>query len=827
MKILFLTNLYPPHFIGGYELGCSAVVEAFKERGHQVKVLTSTYGVRRPVVEGHIHRVLRIDRRRLPSKASIIRKELMNQKHFRTMVSAFRPDVIFCWNMAGISLSMVRQAEDENIPVCYYLFDNWIATWEMDHWYQYWLWSPPAVSRFLRFFCSMTGLVPHPAVLDLSHAFFASRYLRDVAAMTGKPAENSPVIPWGIPVEQFARPRADNPPRRLLYVGQIVPLKGVHTAVRALALLKDEGTLTLTIAGDADFQPAYTEHLKKLAEDCGISDRVRFAGKVAPPDIPELYANHDIMIFPSEWDEPFGITQLEAMAAGLVVVGTATGGSAEILEHTVNALTFEKGNPESCAYQVRRLLADEALFRSLRDQALRAVERTFSQERLITELEGRLTGVQYRPVDISTGPRPDVPGYERKNSTNNIRSTAVFFQKLLSTAVLVVFHVLRKIKLRIQDASDRSRPAVLIVQLGEEEDALLSIPFLDQLHRSERFRSIVVAAQPVTEYIFAGLPFLARTLSFELKSVRGWRQFSRGHIQWWTQALGLRYRYFRREKVDIAVSLRWLNDHCQAASAAIMNVSGARTLIGFHEAQTDMFAQLLDHFVTEGPVRTCPASEVERQRMMLNHLGITDEQPRTVYSRINHRAERKDAAGQSIRKEPVIAISPGGSTSVMCWPLERFIEVTIWLQTTLHASIDVVGHAKERPACTGLYESLHEKGELIIGNYILPQELPSLNQRYDLFLGNENVHLYAFASAGVPCVGLFGPGDSTRLDSRSVENRIVRVDIACSPCYDSCMFQRTYCMHGITTDSVKKALLAIMDRVSSVRNDGDGVNCLE
>ena len=58
MKILVVTNFYPPHYVGGYELGCRDVVEGLRQRGHKVDVLTSTWGVDRPLQEGGVHRWL-------------------------------------------------------------------------------------------------------------------------------------------------------------------------------------------------------------------------------------------------------------------------------------------------------------------------------------------------------------------------------------------------------------------------------------------------------------------------------------------------------------------------------------------------------------------------------------------------------------------------------------------------------------------------------------------------------------------------------------------------------------------------------------------------
>ena len=63
MRILTLSNLYPPHYVGGYELRCGKVVEALRRRGHSVEVLTSNHGVggdRPPAEDNSVNRSLRI-----------------------------------------------------------------------------------------------------------------------------------------------------------------------------------------------------------------------------------------------------------------------------------------------------------------------------------------------------------------------------------------------------------------------------------------------------------------------------------------------------------------------------------------------------------------------------------------------------------------------------------------------------------------------------------------------------------------------------------------------------------------------------------------------
>jgi len=79
----------------------------------------------------------------------------------------------------------------------------------------------------------------------------------------------------------------------------------------------------------------------------------------------------DAVIFPSEWDEPFGLVPIEAMACGTPVIATGVGGSGEFLVDGANCLRFKAGDPASLAEAVRRLAGDPALRSDLVSGGLR------------------------------------------------------------------------------------------------------------------------------------------------------------------------------------------------------------------------------------------------------------------------------------------------------------------------------------------------------------------------------------------------------------------------------------------------------------------------
>ena len=111
---------------------------------------------------------------------------------------------------------------------------------------------------------------------------------------------------------------------------------------------------------------------------------------------------HDILIFPSIWEEPFGLSHLEAMACGTAVVSTDRGGCAELIVHSQNALRFEAGDPVSLADQIALLVAEPRLGPRIAATARRTVEERYDVQRYAKAL---LSHVEKRsPIDTPKTP---------------------------------------------------------------------------------------------------------------------------------------------------------------------------------------------------------------------------------------------------------------------------------------------------------------------------------------------------------------------------------------------------------------------------------------
>ena len=106
--------------------------------------------------------------------------------------------------------------------------------------------------------------------------------------------------------------------------------------------------------------------------------------------MPALLRRFDVLVFPSVWEEPLARVMQEAMATGLVVVGTTTGGSKELLVDGETGLAFAAEDAAGLAAQLTRLAAEPGLYPRLAKAGRQAVVERFNIERMVDQVEGYL-----------------------------------------------------------------------------------------------------------------------------------------------------------------------------------------------------------------------------------------------------------------------------------------------------------------------------------------------------------------------------------------------------------------------------------------------------
>ena len=399
MRILVVTNFYPPHHIGGYELRCEDVVHGLRDRGHDLSVLTSKHGLRRPETTAGVHRQLHLGGLSTLPDGGLLGAatvEFLDHRTLNGMICRLKPQLISIWNLAGLADSVLTTIQQLKIPAVYDISDDWlIKKLHKNVWRRKSKTGIRRVSKTLLRLLLKLGLpysiLQSPDDFRPHACYFTSKALKQLYLSWGFPLATAPVIYCGIALDKYiSRERKDlNSQIKLLFVGQLERQKGTHTALQAFAnLVNCRGVkgARITIVGTGRDQD-YDRLLRDTVVRANLQDRVEFLGKVPRDAMPRIYNSHDILIFPSIVEEAFSLTLLEAMASGLAVVGTATGGSKEILIDEWNSLTFRPGDTDQLTTQLERLMASDELRQHLSQNALKTVRPRFDITYMVDQIE--------------------------------------------------------------------------------------------------------------------------------------------------------------------------------------------------------------------------------------------------------------------------------------------------------------------------------------------------------------------------------------------------------------------------------------------------------
>ena len=205
--------------------------------------------------------------------------------------------------------------------------------------------------------------------------------------------------------------------KQLLFIGRISPEKGVHVLVDAFGIVaRRMPDVRLTVVGPDGAAPAeYFGGLNReprmvalaplFSTDYGafvrarvspdVADRVKFVGFVPHYELAELYRAADVLVFPS-LEEAAGNPLIEAMAAGVPIVSTRTGGIPEYVDDGQTGILAEPADAQSLADAIMRLLQDENLRRTMGAAGRQRAVGRFSCEHLARNVLSQYMAVVHR-----------------------------------------------------------------------------------------------------------------------------------------------------------------------------------------------------------------------------------------------------------------------------------------------------------------------------------------------------------------------------------------------------------------------------------------------
>ena len=195
------------------------------------------------------------------------------------------------------------------------------------------------------------------------------------------------VVHNGIDIDRFARPIADDDARPVLIgtVGHLAPIKGHDVFVRAAALISAlrQDVRFVIIGEDKSPQMGYRKFLESLVAELGLCGSVTMPGW--QDDIPGALSSLTLFVSAAR-SEPFGLSIVEAMAAGLPIVAAASEGALEIIEDGVSGKLVPVDDPESLAQAINNLL-DDPLERSRLGRNAQLAAQHYSLARMVSDIE--------------------------------------------------------------------------------------------------------------------------------------------------------------------------------------------------------------------------------------------------------------------------------------------------------------------------------------------------------------------------------------------------------------------------------------------------------
>jgi glycosyltransferase involved in cell wall biosynthesis len=420
MKILFLTLFYPPDQIGGTECYTHNLAKGMLKAGHQVNVIcvgnweTGTKywdGLTEDIYEGVKVYRHELNWKQAPDPNRYLYDNPFIAQKLETYLKEHRPDVVHITSCITLSASVIQTIRQTGIPIVITLTDYWFLCPRVNlvrsngslcdgqvtaaqcvscmssntKLYQ-------RMNNFLsrsvldRLFLAMSrysiltrwrGL--RGSVIDIRHRntflrtmlgltdcmISPSIELKRIFVLNGVEEASIRVMPHGHDLSWLDTysGKTLSGKIRFGFLGQILPIKGVHLLIEASQTLGRSNPHELLIFGDIQKDTSYASSLMKIA---GNSPHIKFMGPFAHHTLARVLEQIDVAVVPSTWYENNPLIIQEAFAAQTPIITTNLGGMKEFVHHLVNGLLFERGDVRDLASQMQTLINTHGLLGRLK-----------------------------------------------------------------------------------------------------------------------------------------------------------------------------------------------------------------------------------------------------------------------------------------------------------------------------------------------------------------------------------------------------------------------------------------------------------------------------
>ena len=354
MRLLLITNLYPPQELGGYGRCMADFAWGLQQRGHTLQVLSSdapylgssSAGPSAEPVDRRLH--LKgsfqggVHQLQDPAARAII--DAHNQALLKHWLGQGSWDGILLGNLDLLGTEMLDPLLASGLPLLHHI--GFV--------------TPPYPPE------QMPGRSSRYRVLAASAA------VRQCLKDAGMAVDDAAVIYPGARVDLFGEARLGRPlppapdgtagrPLRVCFAGLQMGSKGPHTLLEALLPLKQKGIPVHVMIAGGTFQADYAQQLRQFCTNHQLNSQVDFLPQLNRSQLARFFQLNHVCVFPSLHPEAFGIVAAEAMASGLALVSTGVGGASKVFEDGISGLHYPAGNSMALAERLEGLARDPVL----------------------------------------------------------------------------------------------------------------------------------------------------------------------------------------------------------------------------------------------------------------------------------------------------------------------------------------------------------------------------------------------------------------------------------------------------------------------------------
>jgi len=342
---------------------------------------------------------------------------------------------------------------------------------------------------------------------------------------------------------------------------------------------------------------------------------------------------------------------------------------------------------------------------------------------------------------------------------------------------------------------------ILVIQLGDIGDAVLTLPAIEALAKAFPKRSLVLCVREHARELMEDFPWVHHVLSVN-KQKRNFEAELYHQVQF--------FKVLRTYRCALAIELR-----TGTRGAVIAMLSGAHTRVARYANDGTLWRnRLFTHLVK--PLQENIEYAAQHNLNIMAPFGFFEKDPRPLISvpeRRRKKAQNLFLKARIPKDRPLVAVHPFSLWRYKEWQLSEMAVLLDRIQAERYWAVVVTGAPDERKRAEDLIGICSRKpynlaGETSIG------ELPAVFEACSLFIGVDTAALHIAAAVGIPTVGIFGPSSWTNWAPRGREHLVVKKDLSCQPCSQKgCEgSEKSRCLMELTANEVYEGMKGMLDR---------------